>query len=102
MLEKEIFTITSSEQFEQLALQIFRYQYEHTPVYREFCDFLKVEPLAVDSLSKIPFLPIQFYKSHRVISSEVSEAITFSSSGTTGSITSKHFVTDLSLYEKSF
>ena len=102
MLEKEIFTITSSEEFEQLALQVFRYQYQHTSVYREFCDFLKIEPSRVLTILDIPFLPIQFFKSHRVISTEVSETITFTSSGTTGSITSKHLVADLKLYEKSF
>lgn len=102
MLEKEIFTITSSEEFEQVALQVFQYQYKHTIVYREFCDFLNVDPSKVNTILEIPFLPIQFFKSHRVISKEVSEAITFTSSGTTGSVTSKHFVPDLELYKKSF
>jgi len=102
MLEKEIFTIASSEEFEQRALQVFRYQHQHTPVYREFCDFLKVNPSEVKTILDIPFLPIQFFKSHRVISKEVSETITFTSSGTTGSITSKHLVSDLRLYKKSF
>lgn len=102
MLEKKIFMITSSEEFERIALQVFRYQHQHTAVYREFCDFLKVKPASVLQVPDIPFLPIQFFKSHRVISKEVSETITFTSSGTTGSITSKHFVADLELYKKSF
>ena len=102
MLENEIFTIKTPEDFEQLALKIFRYQYEHTKVYRQFCDFLKVSPKLVRSSNEIPFLPIQFFKSHKVISEAGSSAITFSSSGTTGSDVSKHYVANLKLYERSF
>ncbi|MFT5237178.1 MAG: phenylacetate-coenzyme A ligase PaaK-like adenylate-forming protein [Flavobacteriaceae bacterium] len=102
MLETAIFSIKSFEDFERLAIKIFRYQYENTEVYRQFCDLLKVAPASVKKIENIPFLPIQFFKSHRVISEAESEAITFTSSGTTGSITSKHYVSDLSLYEKSF
>jgi len=102
MLETAIFTITTPEEFEQLALKVFQYQYQHTSVYRQFCDFLKVNPASITKIKDIPFLPIQFFKSHRVISEGISEAITFTSSGTTGSITSKHLVAKLDLYEKSF
>ena len=102
MLETAIFSIKSSEDFERLAIEIFRYQYENTKVYRQFCDLLKVVPASVKKIENIPFLPIEFFKSHRVISKSVSETIIFTSSGTTGSITSKHYVSDLSLYEKSF
>lgn len=102
MLETAIFSIKTAEDFERLALQVFLHQYEHTPVYKEFCDFLKVIPSTIKKVEDIPFLPIQFFKSHRVISEGVSAAITFASSGTTGRITSKHHVSDLRLYEKSF
>ena len=102
MLETAIFSIKSCEDFERLAIEIFRYQYENAIVYRQFCDFLKVSPASVKKIEDIPFLPIQFFKSHRVISKLASENTTFTSSGTTGSITSKHHVSDLSLYEKSF
>ena len=102
MLETAIFSIKTAEDFERLALQTFQYQYDHTPVYREFCDFLKVIPSSIKKVQDIPFLPIQFFKSHRIISEGASEDIIFTSSGTTGSITSKHLVSDLALYEKSF
>jgi phenylacetate-coenzyme A ligase PaaK-like adenylate-forming protein len=102
MLETAIFSIKSNDDFERLAIETFRQQYENTEVYRKFCDLLKVVPSSVKKIENIPFLPIQFFKSHRVISKRVSETITFTSSGTTGSITSKHHVSDLSLYEKSF
>ena len=71
-------------------------------VYRDFCDFLKVNPQQVKSLEQIPFLPIQFFKSHDVVSNTDPAQVTFTSSGTTGMITSRHLVTDVSLYEESY
>lgn len=81
---------------------MFRYQYENNLVYREFCDFLNTEVQKVKSLAQIPFLPIQFFKSHTVVSNTNDIQETFTSSGTTGMITSKHLVTDVSLYEQSY
>lgn len=102
MLEKDIFTITSSEDFETQALNVFQYQYENITVYRQFCDLLNVNPSEVKTVTDIPFLPIQFFKSHSIIAEGLPSKTTFTSSGTTGSITSNHFVADLDLYEKSF
>ena len=99
---QDIFTISSQKQFETIALKVFRYQYENNLVYQEFCDFLKVDKRAVKSLLQIPFLPIQFFKSHTVVSNTNIIQETFASSGTTGMITSKHLVTDISLYEQSY
>ena len=101
-MQDEIFNIQSEQDFQNLALRIFNYQFENNSVYRSFCDLLYKHPSDVKSIEEIPFLPIQFFKSHQVISSTESPKITFSSSGTTGSITSKHIVTDLELYERSF
>jgi len=81
---------------------VFRFQYENNIVYREFCDFMKTDVAKVKSLQQIPFLPIQFFKSHTVVSNENTIEKTFSSSGTTGINTSKHFVTAISLYEESY
>src|SRR5690606_7592630 len=72
------------------------------PVYRKFCDFLNTDITQVKTLEQIPFLPIQFFKSERVLSNENPIEITFTSSGTTGSQTSSHHVTDISIYEQSF
>ncbi|WP_396195245.1 acyl transferase [Flavobacterium sp.] len=99
---QDIFTISSQKQFEKIALKVFRYQYENNQVYREFCDFLKTDVQKVKSLNQIPFLPIQFFKSHSVVSNSHKVQETFTSSGTTGMITSKHLVTDVSLYEQSY
>ncbi|RZJ68613.1 MAG: acyl transferase [Flavobacterium sp.] len=98
----DIFAIASQKQFEKTALKVFRYQYENNFVYREFCDFLKVDKGEVKTLAQIPFLPIQFFKSHDVLTGDASVQETFTSSGTTGIQTSRHLVTDVSLYEQSF
>ena len=99
---EDIFTISSQKQFEKIALKIFRYQYENNNAYREFCDFLNTDIQKVKSLDKIPFLPIQFFKSHKIVSNTGAIQETFTSSGTTGTITSKHLVTDVSLYKQSY
>ncbi|MEZ5055082.1 MAG: acyl transferase [Chitinophagales bacterium] len=88
--------------FNEFALKLFDYQYEHNNVYRQFVDLLKIDKSSIDSYLKIPFLPISFYKTHKVISGNLNEQKIFESSGTTGQINSKHFVADLSLYEQSF
>ena len=98
----DIFSISNQKQFEKIALKVFRFQYEHNEVYHQFCNHLNTHVTAVKSLSQIPFLPIQFFKSHAVVSNKNPIQATFSSSGTTGNNTSKHLVTDLSLYETSY
>jgi phenylacetate-coenzyme A ligase PaaK-like adenylate-forming protein len=98
----DIFTISSQKQFEKIALKVFRFQYENNTVYREFCDLLKTEVQKVKSLEQIPFLPIQFFKSHCVVSDINPIQQTFISSGTTGMATSNHFVTDVLLYKESY
>jgi hypothetical protein len=97
-----IFSISSESEFNTLALEVFKFQFENNLVYRSFCDLLYKHPSDVKRIEEIPFLPIQFFKSHEVLSSQSQIEDTFSSSGTTGSITSKHYVTDLSIYEQSF
>ncbi|MBT8244831.1 MAG: acyl transferase [Winogradskyella sp.] len=98
----EIFNITSDEEFKAMALKVFKFQFENNHVYRSFCDLLFKHPSDITKVEDIPFLPIQFFKSHSILSSKNNIEKTFSSSGTTGSVTSKHHVTDLKLYEESF
>ncbi len=81
---------------------MFRFQYDNNQVYREFCQLLKTDKQEVKSLQQIPFLPIQFFKSHSVVSNDNPIQETFISSGTTGMVTSKHLVTDVSLYKDSY
>lgn len=82
-------------------MKIFHYQASQCPVYSEFISGLGINPSSVQKISEIPFLPIQFFKSHSVISGNKKPEITFSSSAT-GGVQSKHHVTDLSIYEHSF
>lgn len=100
-LQQKIFSVTSSS-FENISLEVFKFQFEHVEIYREFCHSLGKTPLSVNSLSDIPFLPVDFFKTHSIISSEKRAKQIFESSGTTNSISSKHYVADISLYEESF
>ncbi|MCW5518445.1 acyl transferase [Aureitalea sp. L0-47] len=97
-----IFSITSPEAFERKALETFRYQYDNVAIYRNFCDAIKTDVSAIKEVKDIPFLPIQFFTSERVLARELEPQITFSSSGTTGSTPAKHFVAHTELYRQSF
>jgi len=101
-IKKEIFQINSNEQFETMALDIFRYQVQNIPVYKEYTELLGIVPNDVSTLDKIPFLPIQFFKTREVKPVNTNAAVIFTSSGTTGVQTSSHFVVDAELYIKSF
>lgn len=102
MEQNAIFDIRTEREFLTQALRIFKFQYGNNTIYHSFCEYLKVKPESVNSLDQIPFLPIEFFKSKNVISNDNEAEITFTSSGTTGNETSKHLVTDLSLYEDSY
>ena len=102
MVKQQIFSISNQQEFTDAALQVFRRQAQHCAVYHDFIQALGVNPENVDSVEKIPFLPIGFFKSHKVVSSRDEVEIIFTSSGTTGMITSSHYVTDKTWYEDSF
>lgn len=101
-MQAKIFNIQSQEDFNKTALAIFKHQFKNNKVYRSFCDLLYKHPSEINQVKDIPFLPIQFFKSRKVLSSldEIDEV--FTSSGTTGSVTSKHFVTDINIYKQSY
>lgn len=101
-MKNTIFNIQSTEDFNKTALQVFKHQFTNNKVYRSFCDLIYVHPSDVHTIEQIPFLPIQFFKTREVLSSTNEIQETFTSSGTTGSTTSKHLVTDLSWYETSY
>jgi len=100
--KNNIFSINNSYSFETIALEIFKYQASNNKVYSKFISLLGLDPSKVSSIEDIPFMPIEFFKSHKVISGNKEVVRTFLSSGTTGSVQSKHMVTDLSVYEESF
>jgi len=102
MIKQQVFSINTDKQFTETALQIFHRQAADCAVYREFIAGLKINPKDVTSVGQVPFLPIEFFKSHKVVSSNEPPQSTFTSSGTTGMITSNHYVTDVSWYTESF
>ena len=101
-MENRIFNIQNKQEFKALSLAVFKHQFKNNKVYRSFCDLLFVHPSSISTIEEIPFLPIQFFKSRKVLSSldEIQE--TFTSSGTTGGSTSKHLVTNINLYKESY
>ncbi|MBT8289041.1 MAG: acyl transferase [Bacteroidia bacterium] len=99
---EDIFRIDSEDQFNAQALRVFKYQFETNSVYRSFCDLLFINPSDISHFKDIPFLPIEFFKTHKVVCGEPEIDMVFESSGTTAQVKSKHFVADKSLYIKSF
>jgi len=100
--ENEIFNIKNSKDFNRIALKTFRFQSQNNKVYQQFLKYLKINPDNIQSVEKIPFLPIQFFKDYQVVSTQPPFDLVFKSSGTTGTKRSKHFIKKRSLYEQSF
>ncbi len=90
--------LITHENFENSALEVFRYQAEHNSVYKEYLTLLSTNVSEVDCLEKIPFLPIQFFKSHEIKSNQERPVFEFLSSGTTGMVRSRHLVFDMAFY----
>lgn len=93
---------TSYYDFEEKALELFRFQYKQNSVYQAFVDHLKIDPETINTLQTIPFLPISFFKTHDIKTTEFEPEVVFESSGTTQKDTSRHFVKKWKLYERSF
>ncbi len=101
-LEKQVFDIQNEHDFEKTAFAIFRYQATHNAVYKRYLDLLKVNIEAINSIEKIPFLPISFFKQEKIVTGQFEPAIVFTSSGTTGMVNSAHYVKEEQLYINSF
>jgi hypothetical protein len=99
---EKIFEISSGNEFSGEALSVFRMQYDHNEVYRAFVDARNIMVEAVSRIEDIPFLPIEFFKTHDVVCGNSPPQAVFRSSGTTGMIRSRHLVTDLGVYRRSF
>src|SRR5215467_8051897 len=95
---EEIIFNVNEESFARIALEVFRFQYEFNPIYREFVDSLHVVPSEIHSIEKIPFLPFNFFKTREVKTTRFDAEAVFESSGTTGAASSRHFVKDISVY----
>jgi hypothetical protein len=97
----KVFRLVPAE-FEEMALQIFLYQYHNNKIYGQYANAVGKQPKNVRALTEIPFLPISFFKTHEVTSTEFKAEVIFESSGTTQAINSRHYVKDLQLYRQSF
>ena len=97
----KIFINHNKESFEDLALEIFRFQSAYNPVYKNYIQHLGINPNEIKQVANIPFLPIELFKSHEVICQPNNKQTTYTSSGT-GGVQSKHIIHDISIYEKSF
>ena len=97
----DVFSINSEVEFNSLSIQIFKYQYTNNPIYRKFVDLLSLNYKEIDNYKKIPFLPIEFFKTNKVVDDNFSPAFYFQSSGTTSENLSKHYIVNENIYKKS-
>lgn len=100
-LRDRIFEMADGQAFSALAMEVFRFQYENVPVYREFATALNRHPGNVRNIEEIPFIPVEFFKSHEILFSGMKVAREFRSSGTTGSVPSRHLLADMGIYDSS-
>ncbi len=101
-LKNRIFNIVTPDDFNDIAIEIFHFQYKNNYIYKQFVDFIKKDISKILHYSQIPFIPVEFFKSQKVVSGEFNPEIVFTSSGTSGIQTSNHFVKELNLYDHSF
>jgi phenylacetate-coenzyme A ligase PaaK-like adenylate-forming protein len=101
-LPDRIFGISGEKDFLETAVEVFRLQYKKNKIYSEFADNLRTDVPGVGSIREIPFLPAEFFRTHRIITGNKPAAVVFVSSGTTGQEPSKHYVADTGIYEMSF
>ncbi len=105
MLDKKIFNRSkalSQTDFLELAIETFRFQVDNVPVYQKFVKYLGVNVSSVNRLEQIPFMPISLFKTHKVLANDLTEELVFTSSGTTGMQTSKHYVAYVDWYQQSY
>lgn len=102
-IQKELFNVKSEYDFNEMALKVFHFQFQNNVVYQAYVNQLKTDINTIKHYTQIPCLPIEFFKTQQVICGETSaQSICFSSSGTTGQTTSRHYVNEVSVYETSF
>jgi len=100
--QERIFNIKNQTEFWEIALEVFNYQYSKNAIYRDFILSLGKDGSKIKTLYEIPFLPVEFFRNHKILTGDLPVEMIFESSGTTRASTGKHFVNDLNLYEESF
>jgi hypothetical protein len=101
-IRDRIFNIEGQEEFLKAALQIHHYQFNNNIVYNNFIINLGRPYKHLSTVQDIPFIPIEFFRNHKIITGNSPVETIFESSGTTGVSPGRHFVCDLKLYEESF
>jgi len=92
----------SNDSFNEIALDIFQFQASENKAFSQYLELIKKDIHSIKHYSEIPFFPVNFFKTHDIITSNVFPEIIFKSSGTTGLNQSKHQVANLKIYEYSF
>jgi phenylacetate-coenzyme A ligase PaaK-like adenylate-forming protein len=100
-LKAKVLNFSENQSFNDLALSVFQYQYHHNKIYRQFVDKLSIVPEKITHFSNIPFLPIGFFKTQKVVSSVFNDETIFESSGTGSELRSKHYVSDVDFYNNN-
>ncbi len=113
-LHRGIFQINDNRTFRETALKVFYYQAENNPVYRDYMNGLGIDLSGISEIEQIPFLPVEFFKTHKVLCKGLEPEVVFESSGTSGSsgisgttgttqaTPSRHHVASAGLYQESF
>jgi len=102
LIDEKIFSIGNDEEFEAVALELFRWQAERCMPYRQYIELLGIDPQSVKSIEQIPFLPIELFKTHDIYCGDTTPEKVFTSSSTTGQTPSRHLMQSLSHYERTF
>lgn len=98
---ERLFALQGAE-FEALAIKVFQHQAMHNAVYKEYVQLHGIDISKVEHLHQIPFLPIELFKTHKVVTGNREADVVFESSRTTGQVPSQHFVLDAGLYNRIF
>ena len=102
VLHKEIFNIKNQKDFMETAMKVFEYQYNNNSLYKEYIINLGRSKDSFNTLDSIPFLPVELFRNHKIVTGDLPVEKIFESSGTTGVTPGRHYVADLALYEESF
>ncbi len=99
-LNNKIFSV-NKDSFDSLTIEIFQFQATFNPVYKQYLEYLDINIPEVKKVAQIPFLPIELFKNHKIICGSSEPEMIFESSGTTATIPSRHFITEIKLYHTS-
>lgn len=99
---EKINSIENNKDFEKVAIEVFNYQYQYNSIYKKWVDYLNINTKEVNNINDIPYIPVSLFKTHKIKSYSQEAEIIFSSSGTTGGNTSKHYVKSIDLYQRAY